>query len=625
MSNTAPSDVGSDMLARLIAAAAITVLALVALPLAIPVVATRMAGDTVATKTSFWVVSKWHWVINAAGIIAVASLITVEVVLLARWISSGDAEAFSATDGWAPQLVPVFAPWAVINLLAGLLLLPVAWSLRRRRIATQVRTRQITDVIRQEKIENARKRAADLSTANHIGVTLDRNTGRITGTGAHPTTAPHPVGEGRQAFGVVNRSTVRTFADKFHDIRRVRDWINPTGTHLILPTNSSAVRALVIAESGAGKTVLLNDIALCATQYGWPVIVIDAKGDPADAEELITTAETLGHTATLGGAWDLFNGTADQVTAKLMRLMPIPDGANQYYLDEIRGVLQAVQHESPIRSVDDLRERIQHPAFHVRDQYDLSMVNQPIDRSGTTAGSRALQSLLVALRPLEKWIDDDGWSYTAPAADVTVVPLSPVNDAQAKLGDLLLLDLRNYLATRLEGRDKTPVLVIVDEFPQLVTGAQDPGDIAGSLFETARTAGVGLVLATQSVAGLSNDPLRRRRALSSGAALIFGRSKDPDEIVNYAGTIMRLESSSSGDELGAARAQHSYVIPPQDVREASDGAFWLVQSGALAPFRALPTGRPGLRSPRMTADECPHEEVGPAQGEPGLSDEHVQA
>ena len=165
-----------------------------------------------------------------------------------------------------------------------------------------------------------------------------------------------------------------------------------------------------------------------------------------------------------------------------------------------------------------------------------------------------------------------------------------MDDAQAKLGDLLMLDLRNFLAARLEARNKSPVLVIVDEFPQLVTGGQDPGDTAGSLFETARSAGVGLVLATQSPAGLSNDETRRRRALTSGAALIFGRSKDPEDVVKYAGTVLRMEASgkAAGDELGSARAQHTFVIPPQDVREAADGAFWLVQAGAIAAFRALP-------------------------------------
>jgi hypothetical protein len=176
--------------------------------------------------------------------------------------------------------------------------------------------------------------------------------------------------------------------------------------------------------------------------------------------------------------------------------MPLPDGANQHYLDEIRVVLQAIQHESATSSVSDLTERLTHPMLYVRDQRDLAMVTQTVERSGTTVAARTLHTLLVALRPLERWIGSDGWSFGQSQADVTIISLSPADDAQARLGDLMMLDLRHFLASRLVGRDKSPVVVIVDEFAQLVTGMQDPGDTAGSLFETARSARVGLVLAT---------------------------------------------------------------------------------------------------------------------------------
>ncbi|RXZ72777.1 ATP-binding protein [Agromyces albus] len=582
------SDGLSDGIEAILGAGLLVVVGLVALPLLVPVLVARVTGERIATKASFWKVRRGQWVVNTIGAIAVTLLLAIEAVLLVEWVASGGAEQFFAGD-WVGQLAPMFGRWAMVNLLAGVLLLPLTWSIRRRQIADRVRARRIEDVLRQERIEVARKRAADAATADRIGIRLDPQTGRITGVRDGAVTVPHTV-DGQEAFGFVTRSTVRSIADRFHDARQVRDWVDPTGRYLLMPDSSSAARALIIAESGSGKTVLINGFVLCALQYGWPVFVIDAKGDPADARSMVALAHAAGRTATIGGQWNLFSGTAEQVTAKLMRLMPVPDGANQHYLDEIRGVLQAVQAEAPIRSAADLRDRLLNPGPHVRDQFDLTLVNQTVDRNGATAGSRALQSLAVALRPLERWITEDGWSYSAPPADLTVVPLSPVDDAQARVGDLLLLDLRNFLSARLEAGDKSPVLVIVDEFPQLVTGAQDPGDTAGSLFETARSAGVGLVLATQSPAGLSNDDIRRRRALTSGAALIFGRSKDPEEIVQYAGTMMRMEASgqAAGDRLGSARAQHTYVVPPQDVREAADGAFWLVQGGAIAAFRALP-------------------------------------
>ena len=147
-------------------------------------------------------------------------------------------------------------------------------------------------------------------------------------------------------------------------------------------------------------------------------------------------------------------------------------------------------------------------------------------------------------------------------------------DSSVHTGDVVILTTPSSSSCA-----RTPARMSTAGVPQLVTALSDPGDTAGSLFETARSAGVGLLLATQSPAGLSNDEVRRRRALTSGAALIFGRTKDPEEVVQYAGTVMQMESSgaATGDELRSARAQHTFVIPPQDVPT-------LLEMGAAAVF-----------------------------------------
>jgi hypothetical protein len=259
------------------------------------------------------------------------------------------------------------------------------------------------------------------------------------------------------------------------DVRVARDWIDPSRRWVLLPESAGAVRVLLIAESGTGKTVLLVDLVLCAAAMGWPVVMIDAKGDPADAELLASRVEAAGLSVAVSPKWDLFAGTAAQVTDKLMRLLPASDGANQHYLDEARLVLGIVQHSSPVRSVEDLRHRLTQPEKWVTDRADLAVLNAEVQK-GQTARGLVWASLAGAVRPLEPYLSPTGWTYERLGGHVTIVPLSPVDAAQARLGDLMLTDLRRYMSDRLAVGDKRPMLVLVDEFPQLVTGASDPGE-----------------------------------------------------------------------------------------------------------------------------------------------------
>lgn len=142
------SDPMGDALSRLLGAVLVVALALIALPLLLPLLVNSLVPDMVATKTRFWKVYRWQWIANTIGILLVAGLVTVEAVLLAQWVQSGDARQFIDGD-WAGQLLPTFGGWAVLNLLSGVLLLPALWSHRRRQIAERVRTRRITNVLAQ--------------------------------------------------------------------------------------------------------------------------------------------------------------------------------------------------------------------------------------------------------------------------------------------------------------------------------------------------------------------------------------------------------------------------------------------------------------------------------------------
>lgn len=577
-----------------VAIAVAAVLSLFVVPVLVPALIIRSIGPHLASRAAFWAVRRTRWLWDVLGPVIVVGVILYEIRALGEFVHSGGWDALMAAEN--PWLVAVetFWPWAVLNIVAGLTLLPLVITLYRRRLAWLVWKRRHPDVIQAERIVRARKRAADLASARSIGVQIDAKTGEIDGVSDGARIAPRKVrdeGEERNAFGIINRATVKTMPELFEDVRRVRQWTDAPGREMLLPNQAGHIRAIIAAESGTGKTMLTAALILCALEADTPVTFLDAKGDPADAEEIARIVRSYGHSVTIAHEWNFWTGNAAQVSTKLMRLLPKPDGANQHYLNEASGVLQAVQAHSPIRSFHDLRHRLTNPEAYCRDTHDVRAVSKEVERDGTTMGERVLSDLSQAYRPLEPHISPQGWSYDDRPSDLTIVPISPVDQAQLKVGELMLVDLRAFIDRRLKAGDKSPGLVVVDEFPQLVTDGSDPGDAAASLYETMRSAGYGLVLIVQSVIGISRDDVSRRRVLGSGAAIILGRAKDPEEAVKLAGTYMQLESSGDPnvqERLGGGRAQHTYVIPPQDIREANDGSFWIVQAGGYAHFRAYP-------------------------------------
>lgn len=616
-------DADGDWLEAIFKAGFLTLAVMLCAPLIIPFIVRATTAVWAPTKRWYWITYKWWWVIVTTGIVLLAALLAVEVLLAVQWARAGGYDALVTTDDRIAIAWGAVWPWLIVNTAAGVLLVPAMWSAQRRKVAEKVRHRTIPDVVRQERIEAARRQAMDMASARRIGVKVDAVTKQITGSTGKGIVAPYAVGDGQYALGVINRDTIQSIAQKTADRSRVPDWVTADSRYLILPTKAGACRMLLFSESGTGKTVWLMSMIAAAALMGTKVIFIDAKGVPRDARETADLVRHLGRTAVISGKgpeaatrWNLFNGSAADVTAKLMRLQPPPDGANQHYLEEIEAVLTALQHAEPLRSVADLHARL--ARLDARDKYDFRMLQRIVNTTTKeTAAERAIASVVKSLRRFEGWIDNEGWTFDAPEADVTICPLIPVDPTQAALGDLLLLELRSYIARRLTNEDYSPVLVIVDEFPQLVTPGNDPADLAARLFETIRSAGGGLILAGQNVEGFSPEPAMRARALNSGAAVAFGRQKSPDELCALAGTELRLEASgaATGEELKSGRAQHSYQIKPQDVRTAAAAQFWIVQGGSHAAFRALPNARADVTSTPAAVgatstdrDDEPHEE-----------------
>ncbi|AYG05541.1 hypothetical protein [Gryllotalpicola protaetiae] len=567
-------------------------------PLVAPFIAWAMVGAQLGVKARYWVTIRYAAVVHAVAVAIVLALLVWEAVQLAAWFPAHAHAFFAQPFGhWAPQALGHTIPWLIANLIAGLLLVPAALSWKRRQLANVVYRRQLNDQSLQELMDTARIRAMDHVTARRMGAKLDPATGQIVGRRRRLMQAPWPVGRGQYAMGLVTRPTVRAWRELWADRQRVRDWVTRNGRYFLLPHKAGAARALLLAEAGTGKTTLLAAMIVTAVQRGWPLVFIDAKGAVADAENMAELVRGSGASVRVGAPFNPFQGDAGQISSKLLGLIGQNTGEGRVYTNEVRGALAAIQGKTPVRSVDELRTRLLNPAPYTRNDADLAMVENVVrERPVQTAGERVWAALGPVLRELEDVISPDGWSFDEPGADVVIVPVTPSNEAQTRLGNLVLADLRRFMGTRLSRRDTSPMLVIVDEFAQLVTESDDPSTTAAQMFETARSAEMGLVLATQSVDGLSNDEARRSRALAAGAALLVGRAKDPENAAKYAGTSMQLEASAEahGEELRSGRVQHTWNMHPNDVRVASDGTFWIIQGGRWARVRAM-TARPATR------------------------------
>ncbi|MCS5524834.1 hypothetical protein NY551_19025 [Curtobacterium flaccumfaciens pv. oortii] len=589
-------------------------LALIGLGL-VPMLVNAVTPSWVVRKARYWTTPRWWWPAIAGGVAVVAAAVIWEVLAAPSW-AVARVEADDSVTGWLMHVLPVWG----LNVALGVLLIPAGWAWKRHRVARAVNRRQIDDVELQEDIEKARRRAADLSAGVQVGVTIDPESGEVKPgkTTEDAVRGPHQLDNGRYAVGRIVRPTVRTVQDWSADRKRVRNWQEPGSPWLTVPAKAGQVRLLIIAESGQGKTVLLFELILALLLQDVRVVFIDGKGNPDDAAQLRNVAASLGKSGEAASRWNLFHGTAKEITDRIARLFPQTDGDGQFYRKRARTTMQRVQRDSPVTSLADLRARAKDPKKYVSDVGDRDWLRRE-EKSGAPRAVEAVEDIETEYEDLSEYISEDGWSFDKVTADLTTWTLATSDQGQKRLGDLLLLAYRQHVTRRADQRrageavDERPMVVVIDEFAQLVGPDVDPAEFIASMQEIGRSLGFGTVAATQSVPGISNDEMMQRRLMSSGTGLIIGRSNDPEDAVKYAGTVIRMEASgaASRDQLGTGRAQHTFALHPQTVRDAADGMFWLVQNGAVVPFRALPplADPTNANNAAATAETTPQEQT----------------
>jgi hypothetical protein len=163
-----------------------------------------------------------------------------------------------------------------------------------------------------------------------------------------------------------------------------------------------------------------------------------------------------------------------------------------------------------------------------------------------------------------------------------------LGDDTPRLARYLLEDFLHYAAVRKAAGRRA--LLIVDEFSALRVSN------AAGLLERLRSFGVGVVIASQSVEGIHDDPNERARLLGAASTVIAHRLADPELVAARAGTAKRAERSHQLDPTGATgmgslRIQETYRIDPNDLCNLPPGVAWITTAGRAAKVCVSRVGR----------------------------------
>lgn len=524
----------------------------------------------IAQRPLYWRHTRLRVALDVGGVVAVAVLGLVEGLHLVPrlWPLRSDPLAFLD----ALWDVPGLWAWVAINLGASLLTVPAASRWARRRLASTVAQRLLPDAARQEKIAEARAMAATADTAPRAAA--DRS--------------PQPSDDG-QVIGHRVHAGVRVTVEREHALAQIHGWT--TAHRVVMPSKPGACRALVLAESGAGKSTLLETLSLSALALGWDVLYVDAKGKSADADALVGKVNAAGFQARAATGLAVLGNGPQEALALLGRPYEARGSDGDYYRQRTLTALRWVfGHAGGPRDLPTLLDALRRPAAYGMSQDAITALTAKDGR--TSLGEEAATAVHNDWGPLQARIASgpDAWSFATPLPGLTVMPLRPVDRDDRRLGQTVLAAYSWHLGQVLRGaRPARPLLVVADEFAQLVSADEDAAEEASRLMETARTADLGLVIAAQSAPGLSPHRESRERLVGSGCALLFGRTKLADEAAGLLGSDTRLEAAghADGSALTSGRAQHTYRLHPNVLRRARAGQWWLYQDGQVVEFVAI--------------------------------------
>jgi len=348
----------------------------------------------------------------------------------------------------------------------------------------------------------------------------------------------------------------------------------------------------VLGATGAGKTETLKRLmyeVFNSTERD--VIFVDGKGDEKLASDVRGMAHSArGITAPIfrlgaeshGAIYDGFRGQSTDIFNRLCALVGADDveGDAMYYADVNRDLLQLVCYApcGPPRNFEDLRQRVRRE-WLLSAYRDDEMEMRDIDEMS----SKHLDGLLYRIRPLAREfsnvIGDDGFAIEDSRCAIFSLRTQSVGDTARRLIDFLIEDIKDFIGKR----QKRPAVLFVDEFGQF------RNESILALLSMARSAGLGVILSTQDVAGLKDERIKKLVLANTRTKILMG-TDFPEDVAQLAGTIYQVEASLQHEDasptgVGSARIQHAFKVDMNEAGRLEAGDAFLIRQRRAAKVK----------------------------------------
>ncbi|MEZ4710643.1 MAG: hypothetical protein R3A44_25820 [Caldilineaceae bacterium] len=360
---------------------------------------------------------------------------------------------------------------------------------------------------------------------------------------------------------------------------------------------------IIIGQPGSGKTTDATFIVQqLLSNTGQKVIVVDGKGDPLWAKELVTLAYKIrGLKSPIlkmgygdeGAAYNGFTGRNKFIRSRLAKMLKLGDVENRgqmYYatadellLSYICGTASRRITVPPPLDFDDLLDRANYQWLvdtYSKDDRIKDKLENLHERGSIYSFNDTLDGLTQSFGDV---IHRDGFSIEDVEFAVFSIKTTVEGDGATQFLDFFIDHLKQFIGSMEEDQKKDTVIVI-DEFPAF------RNESIGDVLSIGRSAGVGCIIMAQDAGAMGISPEAQRKIMGHPHFKILLKSDFPEEMIGLGGTVSKYEKAmqlleGERTEVETYREQHQFLIPPNRVREQTKGLGFLMSSGTAIQFQ----------------------------------------